>query len=166
MLTAAELRERLGWPDVVEEADPEHELVYLIVRPTHPGLRPINFGLDDDRLSIDHFGFGHWHYHPDDIDEAVETARQLIRGEVCVVEEIDAAGKNLGGGLLTPEGLPDTMSKQAATLRRVFFDREPVVEPIHFGLYFEGQHIWLSLEKKAEIDRILREAGMPEEKGW
>ena len=77
----------------------------------------------------------------------------------------DAADKSRGGGLHTPDGLPDTMSKQTASLRRVFFDREPIVEAIDFSRYFEGQHIWLSHEKQAEIDRIHRDAGMPEEKG-
>ena len=166
MLTTAELQERLGWPDVEEETNAEYKLVYLLVRPKGAGLDSIDFGLDENRTSIEHFGFGQWHYHPETIDEAIETARLLIRGERCLVEEMDAADKSRGGGLHTPDGLPDTMSKQTASLRRVFFDREPVVEAIDFGRYFEGQHIWLSHEKKAEIDRIHREAGMPEEKGW
>ena len=166
MLTTAELRERLGWPSVHEETNEEHELVYLLVRPTRAGLDSIDFGLDEDRSSIEHFGFGPWHYHPETIDEAIETARLLIRREQCLVEELDAAGKSRGGGLHTPDGLPDTMTKQTVSLRRVFFDREPVVEAIDFGRYFEGKHIWLSHEKKAEIDRIWRENGMPEETGW
>ena len=166
MLTAAKLRELLGWPDVDEGANAEYKMVYLNVLPTRAGLDPIDFGLDESRTSIEHLGFGSWHYHPETIDEAIETARLLIRGERCLVEELDAAGKSRGGELHTPDGLPDTMSKQIASLRRVFFDREPIIEAIDFSRYFEGKHIWLSHEKKAEIDRIWRENGMPIEEGW
>jgi len=45
-------------------------------------------------------------------------------------------------------------------LRRVFFDRDPVSEPIDFRRYFRAKHIWISLERKAELERIYREAGM------
>ena len=138
MLTAAELRERLGWPDVDEETNGEYRLVYLFVRPTRAGLEPIYVCLDEHRSSIVQFGLGEWHYHPDDIDEAVETARLLVRGERCVVEVRDAADKYRSSGLYPPEGSPDTLSKDAASLRRVFFDRDPVVESIDFSRYFEG----------------------------
>lgn len=166
MLTAAELRERLGWPNVDEDTNAEYKLIYLNVRPTRAGLDAIYFCLDEDRSSMVQFGFGDWHNHPDEIDEAVEIARLLISGERCVVEERDATGKCWGSGLYAPDGFPDTLRKDVASLRRVFFDREPVVEAIDFGRYFEGKHIWLSHEKKAEIDRIHREAGMPLEEGW
>jgi hypothetical protein len=133
MLTTAELRERLGWPGVDEETNDEYRLVYLMVRPTRAGLNPIYFCLDEQRSDMVQFGFGEWHYHPDNVDHAVETAQLLIRGERCVVEERDATDNYRGGGLYTPEGFPDTVGKEAATLRRVFFDREPVVEAIDFG---------------------------------
>jgi hypothetical protein len=129
-------------------------------------LDEIDFGLDDSRTSIEHLGFGQWHYHPATIDDAIETAQKLISGELCLVEELDAAGKSRGGGLLAPDGVPDTMTKQTVSLRRKFFDREPIIEAIDFSRYFEGQHIWLLHEKKAEIDRIWRENGMPIEEGW
>lgn len=166
MLTTAVLRERLGWPHIDEETNAEYKLVYLSVRPTQAGLAPIYLCLDEQRSSVVQFGLGDWHYHPDDIEEAVETARVLVLGERCVVEERDATDKYRSSGLYAPDGFPETLSKKSASLRRVFFDREPVVEPIDFGRYFEGKHIWLSHEKKAEIDRIHRENGLPLEEGW
>ena len=160
MLTAVELRERLGWPSVDEETNAEYKLAYLFVRPTRTGLDSIYFCLDEHRSSIVQFGFSEWHYHPEEIDEAVETARLLIRGERCVVEERDATDKYRASGLYPPQGFPDTLRKEAASLRRVFFDRDPVVEAIDFGRYFRGKHIWLSHERKAEAERAYREAGM------
>ena len=38
------------------------------------------------------------------------------------------AGNYRGSGLYAPDGLPETLVKEAAALRRVFFDREPVAE--------------------------------------
>ena len=38
MLTAAKLRELLGWPDVDEGANAEYKMVYLNVLPTRAGL--------------------------------------------------------------------------------------------------------------------------------
>jgi hypothetical protein len=81
MLTADDLRHRLGWPGVDEETNPEYGLVYLNVRPTRPGLPPIYVCLDEDRETVVQFGFGEWHYHPEEIAEAAEMARQLVRGE-------------------------------------------------------------------------------------
>ncbi len=162
MLTAAELRELLSWPRVEEELDRENRMVVLLVQPTHPGLDDIYLGLDEERSHLEYFGFGpFWHSHPDEITEAVDTARLLIRGEQCMIHERDAAGKTIGSGLYSPDGLPDTMSKEVASLCRVFFDREPVIEPIDFTRYFRGAHIWLSLERKAEIERMYRDQGMP-----
>jgi hypothetical protein len=118
MLTVAELRERLGWSGVDEVANAQYGLVYLNVRPTRPGREPIYFCMDEDRSFIQQFGFGEWHSHPNEIEEAVETARLLLRGERCVVEERDAAGNYLGSGLCPPDGLPGTLGKKAASLRR------------------------------------------------
>jgi hypothetical protein len=56
MLTMAEVRERVGWPEVDEETNAEYKLVYLLVRPTRAGRHSIDFGLEDDRSSIAHFG--------------------------------------------------------------------------------------------------------------
>ncbi|MHC4192525.1 MAG: hypothetical protein ACYSUB_23155 [Planctomycetota bacterium] len=158
MLTAESLRKRIDWPAVDEEVN--CGWVYLYIRPTDPSLEPIYFCMGEDRSFIQQSGFGKWHYHPDDIEEAVETAVALIRREKCVLEERDGSGKYLGGGLHRPSGLPDTLGQTAAYLRRVFFDREPVDEAIHFAPYFRGRHIWISREHKEEVEQVFREAGL------
>ena len=43
---------------------------------------------------------------------------------IWAIEELDAKGKYLGSRLHPPGGLPDMLVKNAASLRRVFFDRE------------------------------------------
>lgn len=160
MITVAEVRNRLGSARVDEEANAEYRLVYLYVRPTRAGLEPIYFCLDEDRSFIQQFGFGEWHYHPHEINDAVETARLLVCRERCVVEQRDANGKCRGSGLFSPDGLPDTLSMDTASLRRVFFDQEPVAEVIDFDRYFQGKHLRLSHERKAEAERMYRELGM------
>jgi len=161
MLTAAELRKHLGWPDVDKEVNVESGLVYLNIRPTRPDLEPISICMDEGQSFIQQFGFGEWHYHPNEIAEAVETARLLVRGERCVVEERDAAGKYCGSLLHSPDGLPDTLVKKTASLRRIFFNREPIAETIDFARYYRCKHIWVSHERKAELERRYREIGMP-----
>lgn len=160
MLTSVELSQRLEWPGVDEEVFAEYGFVYLYVRPTRAGLEPVYFCLNEDRTFVVQFGFGEWHCHPHEVADAVETAQLLVRGEVCVVEERDAAGKYRAGGLHAPGGLPRTLLKDAASLRRVFFDREPVSEPIDFTRYFRGKHIWLSHEHKTAMERGYIELGM------
>lgn len=88
-------------------------------------------------------------------------ARLLARGERCIVEERDATGNDRGSGLYLPDGFPDTLRLEAASFRRVFFDREPLAEPIDFSRYARGKHLWLSHERKAETERVYREVGMP-----
>ena len=161
MFTVAKLGKRLGWPDVDKEVNVESGLVYLNIRPTRPDLEPIYFCMDEGQSFIQQFGFGEWHSHPNEIAEAVETARLLIRGERCVVEERDAAGKYCGSRLHPPDGLRDTLIKKTASLRRIFFNREPIAEAIDFGRYFRGKHIWLSHERKAESEEMYRKIGMP-----
>jgi hypothetical protein len=160
MLTAFELRDRLGWPGVDEEANEQNGLVYLSVRPTRDDRESIYFCLDESRSFVQQFGFGEWHCHPDEVAEAVEMARSLIRGERCLVEERDAVGKYCGSGLYPADGLPDTLRKEVASLRRVFFDREPAAERIDLGRYFQGKHISILHEHKAETERAYREVGM------
>lgn len=77
------------------------------------------------------------------------------------MEERDAAGRYLGSGPQPPDGLPLTLSRNAASLRRVFFDREPTAEAIPAGRYFEGRHIRIAHDHKAETERTYRELGMP-----
>lgn len=161
MLTAAELRHRLNWPAVDEQVSAQYCAVFLNIRPPSPDLASIDCCLDEGRTSVDRLGFGEWHYHPETLAEAVEMARQLVRGEKCVVEERDAAGAYRGSGPYAPDGLPDRLHRDTASLRRVFFGREPVAEAIDFGRYFRGKHFWVSHERKAEVERLYREIGQP-----
>jgi hypothetical protein len=137
MLTMDELREQLDWPFVDEETNAQYGVVYLFVRPTRGDLEPIYFCLNEERTFIQQFGFGEWHYHPEDISEAVEVAREFVRGEQCIVEERDALGRYLSSGPCPPSGVPDRLSRGTASLRRVFFDREPVTEPVDLGRQHE-----------------------------
>ena len=161
MITVENLKQRLDWDRVDEQSDPEHGLVYLFVRPTTAELEPVYFCLGEDRTSVVQFGFGDWHCHPDELEEAIITASQLVRGERCVVEECDGAGRYQGGGLYDSGGLPETLGTNVKSLRRVFFNRKPIIEEIDFSRYFRGKHIWVSHDRKAEIERLYRDLGVP-----
>jgi hypothetical protein len=160
MVTTDELQRAVGGYAVEEEVNSQYRLVYLYVRPTRAGLDPIYVCLQEDRSFVQQFGFGQWHYHPDEIAEAVETAGRMVRGELCLVEERDAQDRYLGSGLYPPDGLPDSLLMATTTLRRVFFDREPAREAIDFGRYYRGQHLWIAHDRKAEAERVYREVGM------
>jgi hypothetical protein len=162
MLTAIELQERLSWPHVDETIQAEYHLIYLYIRPTAADLAPIYICMDDTRDFVQQFGFGEWHYHPDEIDAAVETARSLVRGEQCVVEQRDANGKYVGSVLLPPDGVPDGLVSRAASLRRVFFNRPPIEEAFDFTRYFQGKHSWITHARKDEFARLHRKLGIAE----
>lgn len=161
MLTVETLQHRLDWQGVDETVNAEYHLVYLFVRPTNPDLEPVYICLDEQRSSIIQFGFGEWHCHPDQLEDAIEKASLLVHGKRCIVEECDATGEYLGGGLYGPHELPETLGRKAKSLRRLFFNRVPICETIDFSRYFRGRHIWVSHDRKAETERVYRELGMP-----
>ena len=161
MLSRASLQRQLGWSAIDEDVTAEHE-VWFHVRPTHSGLAGIDLLLDESRTWVTQMTFGNWHSYPDDLEEAIASIRLLIRGERCIVEQLDAAGRYRRGGVCERTGLPTTLHQSAAALRRVFFDREPEKEVLDRTRYFVGKAGLVLLEHKAEVERLYRESGMPE----
>src|SRR4051812_41550921 len=108
LVTAEQLRERLGWPDVREEPLPQYSMRLFRVVPADESIPSIDFLFDDAVSLLLQLGWGRWHCHPDDIDEAIAIARKLVRRESCILEERNGKGDYSGSGRVAPTGLLHT----------------------------------------------------------
>ncbi|MEM1207187.1 MAG: hypothetical protein AAGN66_28390 [Acidobacteriota bacterium] len=143
MLSAERLQQLLGCQRVDEKINREYDLVHFLVRPSRPELKSIELCVSGDRSFVDVLGFGPWHCHPDDLEDAIETAAQLVSGSLCVVEERDAEDTYKAGGLYAPGELPKFLGPKIKSLRTLFFDQKPIQEPIDVNLYSWSEHIWV-----------------------
>ena len=113
---------------------------YLFVHPKTPRLPKIYFEFHDAGLAA--FGFAHWHHQfyecmtdEDEIRAATKHARQFMRHQLCLVEELDSQGRGRGIGAYWPTEVPSSLHRSISKLRRIFFDRSPVIEAVDLSRY-------------------------------
>ena|SRR5688572_20513271 len=161
LVTADQLRDRLAWPDVREEPMPEYSMRWFRAVPRDPSLPSIDFLFDDKVEFLQQLGSGEWHCHPDDIDSAIELARKLVHHEMCILEERNKKGEYGGSGPAARDDVPGTLRLDADHFIRRFFGIPPVREPIDFGRYARGKHLYVELRRKAESDVAWQVIGKP-----
>jgi hypothetical protein len=172
IITLELAKELLQYSRVVQRRyhQPESGTTYEIFSaiPDQGTERSVDLYFNDQCDTVDMVSFGRWHAHydsaedeGDNIRNAFNTARGLVLRERCLIEELGLDGRSLGECVVAPEELPETLSLQARSLRRVMFGRAPREEAIDFSLYHRGQYLWISLARKAEIERLYREHDMP-----
>ena len=169
-----QIKRKLRWGDIVPENGVqtfngrEYSSCLLRVQPSDRAWPSIDLHFDGDMRTLDPLGFSHWHGHYDrwsderrNLIEALRTARRLVEGKICLVEELGTAGDYRGGSLLTPDTVPSTISKDVRQFRRVFFNKAPNFEEIDFRRYWEGKHLLVEWRTKEETEKIWREHGIP-----
>jgi hypothetical protein len=161
LVTAEQLRERLGWPDIREEPWPEYSMRWFRAVPRDESLPSVDFLFDDQVTFLQQVGTGEWHCHPDDIEYAIELARKLIHHEKCVLEERDKNGEYSGSGVVAPNEVLDTLRIDADHFIRRFFGVPPVREAIDYSRYIKGKHLYVERERRAEMDAIYKSVGLP-----
>ena len=161
LVTVEQLRERLGWGDVREESLPPYSLRRFRVVPDDESLPSIDFLFDDGVSFLQQLGSGEWHYHPDEIDDAIEIARKLVRRELCILEERSRNGGYSGSGPVGPGEVMGTLRHDAGHFVRRFFGSRAVREEIDFGRYHKGKHLYIELGRKAQAEAVWRSIGGP-----
>src|SRR5687768_16925515 len=152
LATVEQLREQLNWPDVREEPLPEYSMRLFRVVPVEESLPSIDFLFDDGVSFLQQLGSGDWHCHPDEIDDAVETARKLVRRELCILEERSRKGEYSSSGPVAPDAVLSTIRRDAGYFVRRFFGSPAVREEIDFSRYHKGKHLYIELNRKAESE--------------
>lgn len=159
LVTLEQLRERLGWEDVREEPLPQYSMRLFRVVPPDESLPSIDFLFDDGITFLQQLGSGKWHYHPDEIEDAIEMARKLVHRELSILEERNRKGECGGSGPVAPDGIMDTLRLDADHLVRRFFGSAEVREEIDFSRYHKGKHLFIELNRKAESEKVWKSLG-------
>ena len=159
LVTAEQLRKRLDWGDVREEAMPEYLMRVFRVVPADESQPSIAFLFDADVSRLQQLGSGIWHCHPDEIDDAIEMARKLVHHELCIVEERNKAGEYSSSGPLGPDEIPKTMRLDADYLVRRFFGKAEVREAIDFTRYVKEKHLYIERSWKTHTDAVWESLG-------
>jgi hypothetical protein len=168
LLTVERLKKQLHYDRVAEDRrsytlhdGSVHYIRDFIIRPLDSSLACIYFIFDDEVKCLQQFGFSQWHGHFDDLptDAAqvragIKLARQFMTHYFCCVEELNAEGKYRGSSVLRPNEIPDMLGKDIKQLRRVFFGRAPVTEPVDFSRYIEEEHLFVERRFKTRLERI------------
>lgn len=161
LVTLEQLRGRLDWEDVREELVPQYSMRLFRVVPADESLPSIDFLFDDGVTFLQQLGSGKWHYHPDEIEDAIETARKLVHHELCILEERSRKGEYSGSGPVAPDSVRDTLRLDADHLVRRFFGSPEVREEIDFSRYHKGKHLYVALNHKAEAEAAWKRIGGP-----
>ena len=160
------LRRETGWHDVRERRREfqwggqtyyDRVVEFVASDPAWPALYIV---LGDSSDDVAQFGIGEWHTHPDELDDAIRLARELISGRKGVLEERNRSGAYAGSGLVEPGGVLHGLSQDAASFRRVFFNRPPADEPIDFSRYQKLKHGWIEKSHLARMKETYAKAGM------
>jgi hypothetical protein len=161
LVTVDQLRERLGWDDVREETLAEYSMRLFRVVPADESLPSIDFLFDDSVSFLQQLGSGRWHCHPNEVDDAVEMARKLVRHELCILEKRNRQGEYRGSGPVPPDAILDTLGHDADHFVRRFFGSPEVREAIDFSRYYKGKHLYIELNRKAEAEKVWKSIGGP-----
>lgn len=161
LVTVEQLRERLGWNDIREKRMPDYEMCWFSVVPDDESLPSVDFLFDDKVEFLVQVGSGEWHYHPDEIDDAIDLVLNLIYHETCILEERNKKGECSGSGVVAANEVMHTLRLDADHFIRRFFGQQPVREAIDFSRYFKGKHIYIDLKHKADSDAMWTSLGMP-----
>jgi hypothetical protein len=174
LLNLEQLKRRLRWKEIAfsraacQFQGKDSYACRFQVLPGEPDWPTIDLLFDGDLKFLQELQFSHWHAHYDGLDDprknlstALRGVRSLLRGELCLVEELNADSNYRGGSLLRPNELPGTLGKDIRKLRRVFFNRAPVLEEIDSTRYWEGKHFFVTWTEKEKTEKIYRKAGMP-----
>jgi hypothetical protein len=143
-LTTHELSRRLGCDRITEQREPVKSadgevLGYhrcFRVHPQTSSTPDIWFSFNEDGTSLVALSFGEWHYEPygktDDqgFQKAVAYARQIIRGQRCVLEHLSATGACVCVALIRRNRKTDVLGPDVRRLRRTFFGRAPITEAV------------------------------------
>lgn len=161
LVTVEQLRDRLHWPNIRDRPMPECGMRWFSAVPRDQSLDSVDLLFDEKVEFLQQVGSGEWHCHPDEIDGAIELARQLIHHEICILEERNQKGEYIGSGLVAPDEVLDTLRLDADHFIRRFFGRPPVREAIDFSRYAKGKHLYIELKHKAESDAMWASLGQP-----
>jgi hypothetical protein len=159
LVTIEQLRDRLGWQDIREEPLPECGMRWLSAVPRDESLPSIDFLFADEFESLQQVGSGEWHYHPDEIDDAIELSRKLIHHESCILEVRDKNGKYRSSGTAAPDEVRDMLPLDADHFIRRFFGMAPLREEIDFSRYIKCKHSYIEPELKAKMDAVWESVG-------
>ena len=144
-----------------EEPLPQYSMRLFRVVPADESLASIDFLFDDGVSFLQQLGSGRWHYHPDEIEDAIEMARKLVHRELCILEERNRKGEYSGSGPVAPDGVMGTLRPDADHFVRRFFGSPEVREEIDFSRYHKGKHLYIELTRKAEAEKVWKSIGGP-----
>jgi len=162
LVTLEQLRKRLAWEDVREEPLPRYSMrLFRVVPAGDESFPSVDFLFDDDVSFLQQLGSGDWHYHPDEIEDAIAMARKLVYRELCILEQRNRKGEYRGSGPAAPDGIMDTLGLDADHLVRRFFGSPQEREEIDFSRYHKGEHLYIELTHKAEIEKAWKSIGGP-----
>lgn len=152
MIEIEKLKKRLHWENLVEKIHCDEWGKYRIfsLAPSNPEWYPLDFVFDEECSCLQSLHFGTYHAHYDsyecekcNINLAIMAVDRLISQDLCLLEELDSNDSYLGGCLVGANDIDDTLSKDVMKFRRIFFNREPVVEDIDYDKYLEEEYIFI-----------------------
>ena len=173
ILSLDQLKRKVRWNDIVlrqgvhSYRGEDHPFCMFKVLPSKKNWPSIDLHFDGEIQYLDPLCFSQWHAHYDrwederrNLIDALRTVRDLVARKICLVEELDEAGACRGGSLLPPEGIPETLSKEVTSFRRIFFDRPPLLQEVDFSRYWAGKHLYVEWRCKEETETLWKEQGM------
>ena len=173
IISVEQIKQKLKWDNIhlkhrkEEYNGNSYEYADVIIFPDTENLPTIEFVFDSEISYIECVGFSNWHTHYDSYEDdrrnlvkVLQDTKKLINHKSCLVEELQRDGKYSGGSILTPDGLPSSLTKDVKTLRRFFFNQEPKDEEIDFSRYIKVKELYVLKEVYKEAKEVYRQAGI------
>ncbi len=166
-MKTSDLRSLLKWDKIVREERPirppegsgapmdDSFAVYRILPrdPEWPSINVVCWHED----SFEQLEFGAWDDYmiegsDSDLMDALAFADDLILRKRLLIETLDGEGRCHSAGIHDPGEEPLSLSPETTTLKRAFFDREPVIEPVDESKYVESDGVRLLRSFHEEMD--------------